>query len=106
MEEKPNTFVYHKFKAPKGVVVTASEAKRRRRWGWGWTDNPGMYGKGIRPRTLRIWHNFKDSKPLSKLWKVFIFILGGITLAAIGHYVPKILPPLGDKEEPPQVSPK
>lgn len=85
MEEKPNTCVYHEFKAPKGEVVTASEAERRYKKGW--TDNPGNFGKGFRSKATRLWLSFIALRPHVKIGG-FIKLLITVSLtAAVTAYV-------------------
>ncbi len=51
-KDDPRTCVYHEVKAPKGIVVPASEA--RKLYKKGWVDTPAKFGKGIRSKTRRI----------------------------------------------------
>lgn len=71
--------MYHEVKAPKGIVVTAAEA--RKLYKKGWVDTPAKFGKGIRSKSR------KTIKALSQFWlSHWKFIIGSI-LTIIGLYI-------------------
>ncbi len=85
MEEEPNTYVYHEFKAPKGEVVTASESERRYKKGW--TDNPGNFGKGFRSKATRAWLALIAYRPHAKIGGFIKLLIAVAVTAAVAAYV-------------------
>lgn len=78
-KDDPDTFVYHEVKAPSGVVVPASEA--RKLYKKGWVDTPAKFGKGIRSKSRRI------IKALSRFWLSHWKWLIGILISIISLYL-------------------
>ena len=77
------TWVYHKVKAPKGIIVTSSEAEQ-----WykkGWVDNPDKFCPWIRG----VWHRYiliirHIKNTLKQFWLEHWKWLIGIGIAIIG----------------------